>query len=305
MNRRKISLKHVLKIFLAFALTLFAIAADAQESKDSTQIWEVQTLNGNKFYGVITYQDSVKIFLMTKSLGRLRITRADIESIKLSSSKIKDVSDYWQSVSNSGRYFWAPNALGLKKGEGYYQNVLILFNQASIGITDHITLGLGVVPLFLLNASATPVWITPKVSFPVKEDKFHLGGGALIGTVLGGDNIDNNSFGVLYGVGTLGNADANLSIGLGYGFAGGDWADRPTVSFSGMLRLGRRNFIMTENYYLRNSNDNFLLTFLGGRTVWENITLDYGLVVPISGDDFEFGFIALPWLGVTIPFGHN
>jgi len=48
-------------------------------------------------------------------------------------------------------------------------------------------------------------------SIPVSKEKFNLGGGALLGTVLG---AEETGFGILYGISTLGSKDKNVSLGL-------------------------------------------------------------------------------------------
>jgi hypothetical protein len=54
----------------------------------------------------------------------------------------------------------------MNKGEGYYHNFMVFINQATYGVTDNISIGGGLVPLFLFGG-LTPVWITPKVSVPI------------------------------------------------------------------------------------------------------------------------------------------
>ncbi len=150
-------------------------------------------------------------------------------------------------------------------------------------------MGIGTVPLFFFGGTPTPVWITPKVSIPVVENKFNIGAGALLGSVIGA----NENFGIIYGIGTVGSRDKNLSVGIGYGYAAGEVAERPSISFSGMLPVGRRGYILTENYLI---ND-FALLSVGGRSLINRVTLDFGLFFPTEAGNF----IAVPWLGLVIP----
>ena len=157
------------------------------------------------------------------------------------------------------------------------------------------------VPLFLFAGAATPVWIAPKLSIPVKKDKFNLGAGALLATVLG---EGGGGFGILYGLATTGSRDNNLSLGLGYGYAGGDWADSPTISLSGMARTGARGYLVTENYYIDLGGEGYLLLFSAGfRWIIRKAGLDFGFVMPYESSLENLVFI--PWLGVTIPFGNR
>ncbi|OFX57919.1 MAG: hypothetical protein A2066_05750 [Bacteroidetes bacterium GWB2_41_8] len=219
--------------------------------------------------------------------------------IQLGLVKAKDGA-YWLDNPQATRYFWAPNGYNLKSGEGYFQNVWVLFNQAVYGFTDHFSGGVGVMPLFLFGGTATPAWLMAKFSVPVVENKFNLGAGALMGTVIG---EDNTGFGILYGISTFGSKDKNLNIGLGWGFAGGEMARNPTVNISGMIRTGAKGYFITENYFIGTSDIFVVITMLGGRSIIRRVGLDYGVVLPFSSD--MDGFVAAPWLGLTIPFGEK
>ena len=234
--------------------------------------------------------------MLTDKLGEIKIYTKYITSIKeVSEESIKEGS-YWFENPQAARYFWAPNGYGLKKGEAYYQNVWILFNQVSVGVTDNFSVGAGIVPLFLFAGAPTPVWITPKFSIPVVKDKFNVGAGALAGAVIGESGA---SFGILYGSTTFGSKDKNLSIGLGYGFAGGEWASSPAINVSGMIRTGPRGYLLTENYYIGFGDEKFGILSFGGRRIIKRISLDFGGIIPIPLAEI----FVIPWLGITIPMG--
>jgi hypothetical protein len=242
-------------------------------------------------------EDSVNVVLETALMGKVTIPRTSIQSITwLKPSSLKS-GKLWAGNPQSTRYFWSPNGYGLKKGEGYYQNIWVLWNQASVGVTDYFSIGAGIVPLFFFGGTSTPVWITPKFSIPVVKDKFNLGVGALAGTVLG----EGAGFGIVYGLGTVGNRNNNVTLGFGYGFVDGEWAKKPMITLSGMTRVGPRGYLLTENYFIGTSDESLLIISAGGRTITKKGGIDYGLLFPISS---EIGtFIAIPWLGITIPFG--
>lgn len=175
----------------------------------------------------------------------------------------------------------------------------MLFNQASIALSDNFSIGVGTLPLFLFNGTSTPVWITPKVSVPIIEDKFNVGEGALAGAVLG---EGESAFGIFYGVSTFGSRDRNLTLGLGYGYAGGAWANSPLFTLSGIMRIGRNGYLLTENYYMSVEDVSLVIFSAGGRLMIKRIGLDMGLFLPFSEAEESF-FIALPWLGFSVPLG--
>jgi hypothetical protein len=154
------------------------------------------------------------------------------------------------------------------------------------------------VPLFLFGAEVTPIWITPKFSVPLEKESINLGGGAIIATVLG---EDSPFVGIAYGLTTFGNRDRNFSIGLGWGFIDDEFAKSPTINISGIIRTGKRGYLVTENYFISAGDENVLILSLGGRTLWNRFSLDYGLFRPFT-KDMDASFLAFPWLGFVIPF---
>lgn len=258
----------------------------------------IETVDGNEFLGEIVTQNSESIVLKTQKFGNVTIRKSDIK--KNEPVKVQQIKNgkYWFPNPQSTRYFWSPNGYGLKKGEGYYQNIWVLWNQFSYGITDLVSIGGGVIPTFLFGAP-TPVFATLKFSIPIVKEKFNVAGGAIAGYVLGEEGA---GLGILYGLATFGSHDANVTFGMGYGFAGGDWAQAPLININGMLRVSSRGYIITENYIISDGYETIVLVTVGGRSVLKKAALDYGLVVPFTGDGIP---LALPWLGFTIPFGNT
>ena len=285
-------------ILLFLVLCLSSLHTEAQDNTDTTLV-RIETADGNEYIGEIVGQDSLKIYLKTQNLGEIPILKTDIRlQQKIKIQQIRD-GKVWFENPQSSRYFWAPNAYSLKKGEGYYQNIWVLWNQVSYGITDIFSIGAGVIPLFLFAGAPTPVFILPKISIPVQQDKFNISAGALIGTILG---ESESSFGILYGNTTVGTRDNNVTFGLGYGFAGDEWASSPMINVSGMFRLTSRGYFITENYYANTGESGMAVISLGGRWIIKKAALDFGLFLPV--DDTET-FIAVPWLGLTVPFGNT
>ncbi|PKD43893.1 hypothetical protein CWD77_08955 [Rhodohalobacter barkolensis] len=210
--------------------------------------------------------------------------------------RIKE-GEYWFENPQGNRYFFAPNAIGLKNGNGYYQNAWILFNNVNYGISNNFSLGAGTIPVFLFGTTSVPFWILPKLSIPVSNDNLHLGAGALIGGVMG---EDSGGFGLFYGNTTVGDRDKNLTIGLGYAYAGGTWSNTPLINISGLYRSSKSIQWLAEIYFLPGIEESGVGIF-GGRWAPEKFAVDFGLATPLS----NFDFIGIPWLGITIPFGNN
>ncbi|WP_346862184.1 hypothetical protein [uncultured Draconibacterium sp.] len=277
---------------LFLANTLFA------QSIDSTLV-RIETADGNEFVGKIVKEDASQLVLETTNLGQLTIKKADIKSRELvQAEQLKD-GKLWFSNPQSTRYFWAPNGYGLKAGEAYYQNIYVLWNQFTFGITDNFSLGGGIIPTFLFSGP-TPVFATAKFSIPIEKDKLNLGAGTIVGTIIG---EDVGAFGLVYGLSTFGSPDNNVSVGFAYGFADGEWANSPLINVSGLFRIASRGYFITENYFVHGDGESLLIMGLGGRWIIKKAALDFIFGIPIGAD--MDSFVAVPLIGFTIPFGNK
>jgi hypothetical protein len=287
------------KIFLLLlSFVLIRGICTGQVASDTADIYRIETSDGNTFTGIILTEDTNTLVLRTERLGDVTIQQADVKSRTLLKNITERDGQLWLPNPQSSRYFWSPNGYGLEKGTGYYQNIWVLYNQASVGITDNFSLGLGTVPLFLFGGFSTPVWILPKLSLPVVRDKVNIGAGGLFATVLG---ESTGIFGLLYETTTLGPRDKNVSIGFAYGFAQDNWMKKPLINLGTMLRLSARSYFISDNYFIPSDDNYTVLMSLGGRSILGSIGLDYSLWIPI--DSGMERFIALPFLGITIPLG--
>ncbi len=287
---------------LLFLLVLLLVSglqqALAQSSPDSVVV-EIETQDGNKFTGRLLEENTVSVVILTQSLGKLSFARSAIKRMdRLEVSKIRP-DGYWSDNPQATRNFWAPTGYGLKPGEGYYQNVWVLFNQFSVGITRHFSLGVGFVPLFLFGAPSSPVWLTPKVSLPLSKDKINLGIGAVIGTSSFGEK--GNGFGVIYGSTTFGSRDNNVTFGMGYSYTSVSMAKQPIFSLSTLIRTSAKSYFISESYVIPSGNSSLILIGLGGRKMANRTGIDFGFFIPI--EENMRTLVALPWLGITAPLG--
>ncbi len=296
----KLSFSHYSKTLTAIGFFLLITTSTQKiygQDTDTTH-YCIKTIDGNNFIGFLRSSDSSTFIINTIDYGVLHIDVDKVDKMYQVSSNTTGVKEYWHRNIQSARYFWSPNGYGLKKGEGYYQNYWVLFNQVSYGFTNNFSVGIGMVPLFLFGGTATPIWITPKFSAPIVKDKVNIGVGGIFGAALG----ESAGFGLAYGTTTFGSRDKNMSVGLGWGYVDGDWASTPLINISGIIRVGKKGgYIMTENYFINVGTEEFMaLVSIGGRNLVNSISIDYGIFIPIIDDIGTF--IGIPWLGITIPF---
>lgn len=292
-------MKRILEILLVAIFIAIPLMILAQE-QEQVKLVKIETKDGNEFVGTIINEDSTKIILKTDMLGELTISKNLIVRRKeIESSKIVE-GELWDDNPQSSRYLWTPNGYGLKQGEGYYQNIWVLYNQFSFGFTNHFSMSFGLIPLFLFQAGVTPMWLVPKFSIPIKEEKINISAGAFVG-VLAGES--ESGFGIVFSTLTLGDRNKNINLGVGWGYAAGNWAKSPIINVSGISRISARGYLMTENYYITIENEYLLLLSGGYRYMAKKVAIDFGLYVPF-GPEMD-GFVGIPLVGLTIPFGGN
>lgn len=170
--------------FLSLAICLFLSDYVKAQTPDSSLV-RIETTDGNEYVGMLVREDQQKLVLNTNDLGEITIQKINIRTREIiREEQIKD-GDVWFENPQATRYFLTPNGYGLKKGEGYYQNIYVFWNQFTVGVTDNVAIGGGIIPLFLFDGSPTPAFLSTKISIPLIKEKVNLAGGALVGAVLG------------------------------------------------------------------------------------------------------------------------
>lgn len=268
----------------------------AQEAEPQAQVYRVETTGGEVVIGTLVAENEREIVLDTRELGEVTVDRKNIESMEeVDPERFRD-GEFWFSNPHSTRYYFAPNALGIPRGEGYYQNAWIFFNNVNYGASDRLSVGAGTVPIFLFGVNALPIWVLPKVSFSTPQENLHLAGGAVFGGVLAEEV--STGVGLVYGSATLGTRDHNATVSLGYGYTEGGFANRPTINVSGMTRVGRTLYLISENYFVAGVDGGNIIS-AGIRWAPKNFAVDFALARPLDADEI----VGIPWLGVSIPFG--
>ncbi len=298
-------------LLLAGAVTTTA-QAQIFENADTTSFKPVNATvflkDGTQLRGTLLSESLVGVTIKTDNLGEIMVTRDKIERVDKLGDGFYRNGNYWFANPNSTRYFFAPSALPLKKGEGYYQNAYLLINSASVGVTDQFTMGGGFVlnPLFRGWGAG---FLTPKYSFP-SQSNVTLGVGAILvgayfrNSGIFGGNKETNTFlgGIGYGTVTFGDKERNGTIGLGWGFGNGSVSSTPTINISYMTRVGRRVGLVTENWIIIPPQGDPGAILSGGiRFFGEKMSVDVALLSPVSRSlDI---FIAYPYVDFVVKFG--
>jgi hypothetical protein len=154
------------------------------------------------------------------------------------------VPDSLLSNEHDSRYYFAPSAFNLKKGELYYNAVYFVLHDIQYGISDHFSMGIGT------SIIGLPIYLTPKLSIPLgKKNALALGDMPMFGT-WGTDFMGN----LAYGVFTHGNVNGNITLGAGHLYINNNEITNRTSSLvtniSALGRLTPYIFFLTENYLM-------------------------------------------------------
>ncbi len=221
----------------------------------------------------------------------------------LSESSIKN-NEYWFENPNATRYLFGPSAFNLKKGEGYYQNTMLLLNSFNVGITDYFSIGGGIEFLStfitLSEGNFNPIiYFTPKVGFSV-ADNIHVGGGVLIANIPQFGETTNSGLGVLYGLGTYGNLDHNVTATIGWGSVDGNSFNKPLITVSGMTRVAKKTALVTENWLIPTDSSYEPIFSYGVRFFGENIAVDLAFIN--NWDIAQSLLIGVPYVNFVVKF---
>lgn len=255
--------------------------------------------NGQKYCGKIISSDS-EITINSDVLGILSlwpefITHAEsIPAYSITSAK------RWFENPHGNRYLFVPAAIPLRKGDGYYENVMIDLSTLTYGLTNHISVGGGfAIPFAYMG--------TIKIGGQITRGLYGGCGAVMAGTFLG----THLGVAALYGILTAGNTDYNISVSSGYGFSKlydtysdtvfheSKWSagKNPLFTVSGMARVSNRFSIISENWifpmrtsYFHLSNEPvhsyYTYTYsyhgafsIGVRTMWPKNSFDLAMVV--------------------------
>jgi hypothetical protein len=272
--------------------------------------WIFTLTDGSIITGKILRKTEYETIVETQNLGKISLPTQKIKSfVQFDDGTVAKDGNFWFKNPNCTRYLFAPSAIQLRKGEGYYQNFYGAGNAVNVGITNNFSMGGGIL-------GPAGIFLTPKIGTQIMED-VHIAGGVLIGNGFFPINGNNFGLGIGYAVVTYGSYDHNITIGSGYGFVNSrgetNLQERPMYTASGMTRLGKKFAFVSENWFVPVSGDPFnrgystdyhYETFFSYacRIMGEKSTLDVGFVnTPYL---IERGwYIGIPYIDFIIRFG--
>jgi len=278
-------------LVVLFALTTSFVIAQNDIRKLKGKI-QIETLDGTILSGDIIEQDGRNIKIKT-AYGESSIPKNEIKSF--SSLNPDDVED--DETYSGSHYLFGQSAFGLKKGQSYYENTMILLNSYTVGVTDNFSLSMGgEAGSLLFGASFPSLYFIPKFSFPFEKGAFSIS--SIILTV---PTENFTSVGFLTAGLTLGDLENNFTIGTGVGFSFSEGFAEGIypVTLSGIFRVKENLSLVTENWIVTESDFTEGIVSLGVRfhSKKNNNFLTVSLFRPTVDTD---SFIAFPFFSGTI-----
>lgn len=186
----------------------------------------------------------------TKITGEEKSESMDKKAALTEAEKEEEEGLTSDETYSASHYFVNNSGYGLRKGQAYYENIYVLYNSVSYGVTDNFSISTGLEVGSLLFASEFPViTVSPKLSFPFKNDSGAFALSSTFLTTSFGSGF--TTVGLLQGHLTLGNRFNNVTIGSGFGFSFEDGvADGVLpIQLGAMVRIKDNLSLVTDNNF--------------------------------------------------------
>ncbi len=301
MSFGEILTKRLFGLAVLIALTLCVAGesvAQSEQSEDDTArvVYSTVLKDGSILIGTILRDTPDTVVVEMTSGMVMSIPRTQIKRMERLSGKVVQ-GEYLRRDPNDTRMIFAPTARPLRSGQGYFAVYEVFFPYLSVGILDVLSVGAGM-SLFP-GASTQLFYIVPKISIPLAGRDVAVAAGALYTNLF---SSDREGSGILYGLGTVGSDRAAATIGLGYGFRGGDIADDPILMLGGEIQVSNGAKFLTENWFPLDSDINYYS--FGVRFFGDHLAGDFGFIYPVDNKNKRSrGFPMIPWIGFSYNFG--
>lgn len=271
---------------------------ESVKTSDTTVVHSLRLRDGSTIVGriVSVTADSARVQLRA---GTLSLARVDILEVTESSTSRMRNGVYWFDNPHATRLLFSPTAFPLEQGTGYFSDIYLFLAGAQWGVTNRVSIGGGLSLFPTEDFSDNMFYLTPKVTV-VDAPRVKMSLGGFLGWVgAAADEGESGSLGLLYGVASTGTRDSNLSLGLGWGYYGGDIADIPVIMLGGQGRISRRLSVISENWFVHDAGDTDGVISYGLRFLGERMSVDLAFINALGKDMI---FPGVPFVGFAVKF---
>lgn len=274
------------------------VSLDSAHVSDTSVVHLLRLRDGSTLIGHVTAVAKDSVHIQTRA-GAMAVARTDIREFRESPRARLKNGEYWFENPHATRLLFSPTAFPVDPGTGYFSDIYLFFVGAQYGINSRFSMGGGVSLFPTSNFGDNLFYLTPKVTL---ADTPH--GALSLGGFLGwlgaaADEGENGSLGILYGVASTGSRDTNLSLGLGWGYFGGEIAHTPVVMLGGQGRVSRRFSFISENWIVHTNGNTEGAISYGARFLGERMTVDLAFVNSLTDQHFFPGW---PFVGFAVRY---
>lgn len=298
-ERRTLRIENPMQQVIIFALTLVllptAVSAQVAQPTPPDSLVKVELTDGSSFVGTITASSAESITLHTTGGADVTIPRGNITKTVPAPGQVVE-GKYQRPDPNYSRLLFIPTARALEPGAGYFADYWLFFSFLGVGVGNGFTAA-GGISLFP-GADNQIFYLAPKWTFYRENDRSLAVGVLHFG--LTGETLDRAP-GIAYVVGTVGTSHRALSVGLGYGYLGEDFANDPMLVVGGEFQTSDYLKLLGELWIPPATSTKLMLA--GVRVFGEHVSGDFGFMyAAFSSESSDFPVI--PWLGLAYNFGN-
>ena len=255
-----------------------------------TYLFEIK--DGTTRQGKLDRQDSIFYYITNLATGPDKVYKQGVSRIK----EIQVTEDGYFANPHYSRYVFGPSALPHPKGEWYWNNVLFEYNTMQYGISKNLSVGMGGLLLTTLSGN---VALMPNFKYSFRlGDNHHAAVGSLAFLIKERRGGGFSRAALPFGIYTYGDAEANITAGLGWWVDDQDfWSRRPTYYLAGARRLSRNWVFQGEGFLVPNAS-NVRMLLVSMRNIRPTSCWDLGALITRA----EGITIPLPVIAYTLKF---
>lgn len=214
------------------------------------------------------------------------------------------------TTAHDGHYLFAPSAIPMEGGTGYYQNHDVVMHSAFFAPVTGMSIGVGIQLASVVTSIATgsggPTYFARvSGSGQLGHGNAYLGGFAMgfrasIRLPFEERKGIQRTYGLFAAQGTFGTDPLHVTISIGVAMDDDGFGNGPLIGLSGLWRIVDRVAVITENWNLPFGPENYRVFSYGARINHRAMAFDAAFA--INNDLKDFFILGLPIIGYSIRF---